>query len=58
MSKLLNSLIDYFDNTPQEQLDKDWEKLKEWENIGPSVKEYFKYLKENDLYPENKIIKE
>lgn len=54
MSKLLDSLQEYFDNTPQEQLDKDWEKLKEWENVGPSVEEYINYLKENGFYPNNK----
>ena len=50
---LVNSLQKYLDNTSQEQLDKNWEKLKEWENVGPSVEEYINYLKENGFYLEN-----
>ena len=50
---LVNSLQKYLDNTSQEQLDKNWEKLKEWENVGPSVEEYINYLKENGFYHEN-----
>ena len=30
-------LKDYFSNTPQEQLDKDWEELKHLNEIGPDV---------------------
>ena len=37
MSSLSEQLKDYFTNTPQEQLDKDWEKLKHWNEIGPEV---------------------
>lgn len=49
MSELLDSLQEYFDNTSKEQLGKDWEKLKEWENVGPSVEEYINYLKGNKI---------
>ena len=42
MSSLSEQLKDYFNNTPQEQLDKDWEELKYWNEIGPEVDEYIK----------------
>ena len=42
MIDLAKELKDYFNNTPQEQLDKDWKKLKYWNEIGPEVDEYIK----------------
>ena len=42
MSSLSEQLKDYFDNTPQEQLDKDWEELKHWNEIGPEIDDYIK----------------
>ena len=42
MSSLSEQLKDYFSNTPQEQLDKDWEELKHWNEIGPDVFEWAK----------------
>ena len=41
-------LKDYFSNTPQEQLDKDWEELKHWNEIGPDVFEWAKNIKSLD----------
>jgi hypothetical protein len=35
--KVSEQLKDYFDSTPQEQLDKDWEELKHWNEFGPEV---------------------
>lgn len=40
MNKLLEQIQDYFKNTSQEQIKKDWEEIKEWNNIGPTVDEY------------------
>lgn len=37
MSKLLESLENYFKNTPKEQLDKDWEEIEYLNEIGPDV---------------------
>lgn len=51
---LLESLQKYFDNASPEQLKKDWEKLKEWENIGPTVDEYVNSLKEAGIYKKHK----
>lgn len=40
MSKLLEQIQDYFNYISQEQIEKDWEEIKEWNNIGPTVDEY------------------
>nr|DAI16456.1 MAG TPA: hypothetical protein [Bacteriophage sp.] len=37
MSKLLESLENYFKNTPKEQLDKDWKEIEYLNEIGPDV---------------------
>lgn len=37
MSKLLESLENYFKNTPKEQLDKDWKEIEYLYEIGPDV---------------------
>ena len=39
------SLEKYFNETPQEQLDKDWEELKHWNDIGPDANEYIEFCK-------------
>lgn len=39
---LLQKLEEYFRNTPKEQLDKDWEELKEYNEISPDMDEYLK----------------
>lgn len=44
---LLQKLEEYFRNTPKEQLDKDWEELKKYNEIGPDVDEYIKSVKES-----------
>lgn len=43
---LLKSLEEYFEKTPKEQLDADWEKLKVWDEIGPDVETYCKTQRE------------
>lgn len=40
MGKLADSLKDYFENTPKEQLDKDWEEIKHLNDVGSDVIEY------------------
>lgn len=46
MGTFVKQLRDYFKNTPQEQLDKDFEELQEWNDIGPSMEEYLKFMEE------------
>ena len=40
MGKIADSLEKYFKETPPEQLDKDWEEIKDLNNIGPDATEY------------------
>lgn len=44
MGKIVEQLRDYFKNTPQEKLDKDFEDLQEWNDVGQSVEDFLKYL--------------
>lgn len=46
MGKLLNNLIEYFKNTPQEILDKDFKELESWTKIGPDAKKWCDWAKE------------
>lgn len=46
MRKILESLKRYFENTPKEVLDSDWEKIKHLNKIGPDVIEYAKSVKD------------
>ncbi len=46
MGSLFESLKDYFENTPKEVLNNDWEKIEYLNDIGPDVIEYAEYVKE------------
>ena len=41
---ILQKLEDYLNSTSKEQLEKDWEELKQYQNIGPTMDEYFENL--------------
>ena len=41
---ILQKLEDYLNSTSKEQLEKDWEELKQYQNIGPTVDEYIEYM--------------
>ena len=41
----------HFEEASQEELDKEWEELKHWNEVGPTVDEYFESLKKYGLYP-------
>lgn len=43
---LLDSLKEYFANNTREQIEKDWKETEEWDNVGPTVKEFM----ENNLF--------
>lgn len=58
MGQLLNELQEYFDNTPQEQLDKDWDEIKHLNEIGCDVIEYHKAFIEAMKKDPNKLIEE
>lgn len=44
---LLQKLKEYFETTSKEQLDKDWEELKKYNEIGSDMDEYIKSVKES-----------
>lgn len=39
---MVDKLKEYFNTTSKEQQDKDWEAVKHWDKVGPSVDEYVK----------------
>ena len=45
MENMFKELEKYFENTPKEKLEKDWEDVKQWNEIGPDVTEYCKMIK-------------
>lgn len=45
MGKFSEHLKEYFESIPKEQLDKDWDKIKHLNDIGPDVIEYYKHYK-------------
>ena len=47
MAGIYESLKAYFENTPKEQLNKDWEEIKHLNEIGPDVLEYAELVKGN-----------
>lgn len=44
ISPLLKELNDFLNNASEEELKRNWEVLKEWENIGPNALEFVKNL--------------
>lgn len=44
MDTLIQELLDYLNNTPEEQIRKDWEELSVYGRLGPSVSDYLNYL--------------
>ena len=45
MSKIVERLRKHFEEATQEELDREWEKLKHWNEIGPSIEDYIEGLK-------------
>lgn len=45
MSKFADSLKRYFEETPQDKLDRDWEVIKPLNDIGPDVIEYIEQVR-------------
>lgn len=44
MNNLLKEIEEYFQNTSKDQIQKDWDALKEYNNVRPSVAEYLSSL--------------
>ena len=51
MKKIVKQLRKHVEEATQEELDKEWEELKHWNEIGPTVDEYLENLKKYGLYP-------
>jgi hypothetical protein len=48
---MVANLKEYIANTPKEQLEKDWDELKHWNNVGPTIEEFL-YGKQNPAWSE------
>lgn len=47
MYKLVEQLKEYFENTPKEQLEKEYEEIyKKYGHVGPTVDEYLESIKQ------------
>ena len=58
MSELYYKLREYFENTPREQLDKDWEDVKELNDIGPDVILYANYVRHIKKHYDDKLVRD
>lgn len=43
-NSILNQLIEYFNNTPRDVIEKEWHEYDKYNEIGPTVKEYLEYI--------------
>ena len=48
MNKHLENLKEYFENTPQEEIDKEWEEIESLNDLGPDVLEYADFVNKNE----------
>lgn len=52
MENFVEKLKKYFEETPREKVLEDWEKTKEWDNVGVTVEDFLKNtnekIKKND----------
>lgn len=55
MGTFSDYLSRYFLETPQDILDKEWEEIKDLNNIGPDVLAYAEYIKEESSHLINSI---
>lgn len=47
MDKLVEQLKEYFENTPKEQLEKEYEEIyKKYGHVGPTVDEYLESIRQ------------
>lgn len=52
-SEMVQDLQHYFETTPQEKIDEDWEKVKELDLVGPTVEEFLNIKPNNMTYEPN-----
>lgn len=53
---LAEQLRKHFEKSTPEELQKEWDEIKHWNEIGPSCDEYFGFWKKHGSYPQNKSI--
>lgn len=58
MSELYDKLKEYFENTPREQLNKDWEDVKDLNDIGPDVILYANYVRHLKERYDDKLVRD
>jgi len=51
---IVEQLRQHLASITEEEKQKEWDELKKWNDVGPTVKEYIQYLKDRGLYNENK----
>lgn len=49
VSNLIEGLQEYFEQTPQDELNRDFERLEMFNQIGPDVMEYFKSIEQQKV---------
>lgn len=47
MENFVEKLKKYFEETPRERALEDWEKTKEWDNVGITVEEFLQNTNDN-----------
>ena len=54
-SEMVQDLQHYFETTPQEKIDEDWEKVKEFDLVGPTVEEFLGIEKQLSMIPKSEM---
>lgn len=44
MNDLIQELLEYFNSTPKDQQERDWEELATYGRVGPVVSDYLDYI--------------
>lgn len=56
MKNVLTELLNHIKNTPKEELEREFEEIKEWSNVGPTVEEFMTFcecVNKKPKYPDN-----
>jgi hypothetical protein len=54
MKNVLTELLNHIKNTPKEELEREFEEIKEWSNVGPTVEEFMTFcecVNKKPVYP-------
>ena len=54
MKNVLTELLNHIKNTPKEELEREYEEIKEWSNVGPTVEEFMTFcecVNKKPVYP-------